>query len=324
MNGDHAPPLPALPTRDPTGHKGTFGTVAVVGGCALADTRMFGAPALSARAALRAGAGLAKLVVPEPLLDACVARTPSATARGLPTHADGALIAHKAAEVFDDAVATADALVIGPGLGPPHTGATTLTLRALGQSDVPVIADADALNALAATPDFQPDLRASAVFTPHPGEFRRLAETLRITGDPTDPAHRPAAAEAMALRLGVIIVLKGHNTVVSDGLRTWICERGHACLATAGTGDVLAGLIGGLTAQFVAPGPRTIGSVELPKPPGKALNLFDAARLAVQAHAIAGETWAVEQSASGGMLAAELADLLPSVLEELRASASGD
>lgn len=188
----------------------------------------------------------------------------------------------------------------------------------LNQQDVPVIADADALNALAATPDFQPDLRASAVFTPHPGEFRRLAQTLKINADPTDPSTRPAAAEAMALRLGVIVVLKGSNTVVSDGLRTWTCTRGHACLATAGTGDVLAGLIAGLTAQFVAPGPSVIENLELPKPPGKPLDLFDAARLAVQAHAIAGETWAESHHAEAGLLATELADALPAALESLR------
>jgi ADP-dependent NAD(P)H-hydrate dehydratase len=311
-------PLPPLPARDPEGHKGTFGTVCVVGGCALRESRMFGAPALAARAALRAGAGLAKFTVPSPVLDSAVALTPSATARGLPTDDDGRLIAHEAAEVFDTAASDADAIVIGPGFGPSHAGAASLTIRALAHAECPVVADADALNALAETPDFWLDLRAAAVFTPHPGEFRRLAEPLRLRGDPTDQSDRPALAAAMAQRLGVILVLKGAHTVVSDGLRTWVCERGHPCLATAGTGDVLAGLIGGLAAQFVAPGPRSVGGVELPRPAKKPLDLYDATRLGVQAHAIAGEAWARDHDATGGLLAEELADALPGVLESLR------
>lgn len=324
MNGDQPPPLPVVPTRDPSGHKGTFGTVAVVGGCALPGVRMFGAPALAARAAFRAGCGLVRLIVPESVLDATVSLSPSATAAGLPTHADGSLVPHKAAEVFDRGVRDADAIVIGPGLGPAHTGAAGLTLRALGQTEVPVIADADALNALAATPDFQPDLRASTIITPHPGEYRRLAETLKLDFDPVAPDQRAFAAEAMALRLGVVVVLKGANTVVSDGLRTWICDRGHAALATAGTGDVLAGLIGGLIAQFVGPGPQAIGGMVLPRPPGKPLDLFDSARLGVEAHAIAGEQWAESHHAAAGLLASELADELPTVLESLRDGPEND
>ncbi len=316
---DEPHPLPPLPPRDPEGHKGTFGTVCVVGGCAVPASHMFGAPALAARAALRAGAGLAKLAVPAPVIDHAVALSPSATARALPAENDGALVPHEAAEVFDTAAADADAIVIGPGLGPAPSGAAALTIRALAHAECPVVADADALNALAATPDFWLDLRAAAVFTPHPGEFARLAEPLRLRGDATDHRERPALAEAMAQRLGVIVVLKGARTVVSDGLRTWTCERGHACLATAGTGDVLAGLIGGLAAQFVAPGPRVVGGLELPRPSGRPLDLYDAARLAVQAHALAGEAWAHDHDAEAGLLAEELADALPSVLESLRA-----
>src|SRR5690606_19702278 len=93
---DAALPLPPLPPRDPAGHKGTFGTVAIVGGCATPATRMIGAPALAALAALRAGAGLARLVMPAPILDAGLTITPSATGRPLPTDATGAVIPHEA------------------------------------------------------------------------------------------------------------------------------------------------------------------------------------------------------------------------------------
>jgi NAD(P)H-hydrate epimerase len=95
------------------------------------------------------------------------------------------------------------------------------------------------------------------------------------------------------------------RTVVSDGHQTWVCTRGHPCLGTAGTGDVLSGLIAGLIAQH-ASGPRRV------------LSLFDATRLAVLAHAIAGEQWAATHQASAGLLAAELAENLPAALETLR------
>jgi NAD(P)H-hydrate repair Nnr-like enzyme with NAD(P)H-hydrate dehydratase domain len=146
---------------------------------------------------------------------------------------------------------------------------------------------------------------------PHPGEFRRLAKPLSITHDPTNPDERPAAAEALAQRLGCIAVLKGQNTVVSNGLETWTCQRGHPCLATAGTGDVLTGVIASLIAQYVAPGPRAIGSIELPKPKDKPLDLYDAARLAVEIHALAGERWAEQTESTTGLKADELADLIP-------------
>lgn len=310
--------LPPLPPRDPTGHKGTFGTAAVVGGCAMEGSRMFGAPALAAHAALRSGCGLAKIIAPEPVLDRAISLTPSATGRALPVDDNRDLVPHLAAEMFDESAADADVIVVGPGLGPGE-GARSVVLRAMGQTETPVVVDADGLNLLAGVPDYAGDLRAQSVMTPHPGEFRRLAEPLKIGHDPTDRASRPAAAERMAQRLGCVVVLKGAGTVVSDGLRTWVCGRGHACLGTAGTGDVLAGLIGGLIAQFVAPGPRAAGPIELPKPAQKPLDLFDAARLAVEAHAIAGEQWAEARGADAGMLADELADMLPGVLASMRA-----
>lgn len=311
--------LPPLPPRDPAGHKGTFGTALIVGGCARTDARMFGAPALSARAALRSGVGLAKLLCPEPVLTHAIALCPSATGRALPVNeTDGDLIPHRAAEIFDDASADADVIAIGPGLGQSEP-ARTLTLRALNQTDTPVVADADALNLLASTNELHLDLHAQAVLTPHPGEYKRLAETLRINLDPTIADQREPAAEALAQRLGCVVVLKGAGTVVSDGLRTWTCDRGHPCLATAGTGDVLTGVIAALIAQFVAPGPRAIGGIEMPRPTGKPLDLYDASRLAVQAHALAGELWTDHAAADAGMLAQELADTLPTVITAMRA-----
>jgi NAD(P)H-hydrate epimerase len=178
-----------------------------------------------------------------------------------------------------------------------------------------VVVDADALTALAATPELHRDFRAAAVLTPHPGEFRRLAAALNITHDPAETSSRAAAAEALAQRLGCVVVLKGAGTVVSDGQRTWVCSAGGPVLATGGTGDVLSGVIAGVIAQYVAPAhpPRA------PRPPGRPLDLYDAARVAVQAHALAGERWSALHKASAGMLAPELGEFVPEVMEQMRA-----
>lgn len=302
----HAPPR--LPSRDPGGHKGTFGTVAVVGGACTEEARMIGAPALAAIGALRAGAGLARLYMPEPVLTAGMAACPSATGAPIPVDEDGGYLAGDAPRVFDAALDSCDALVIGPGMGSGKTE-QDLALRAVAQERVPVVVDADAINNLAAVPDLHRDFRARAVLTPHPGEFARLAGALRIPFQPGRPESRAPGAQAAAQRLGCIVVLKGAATVVSDGQQTWVCERGHCCLATAGTGDVLAGVIAGVIAQ------HGVARAGAPGP----LPLLDCTKAAVLAHALAAETWAAAHRASGGMLAAELAAIIPECLETLRA-----
>lgn len=326
MTDDRAMADPTLPARDPRGHKGSFGTVAVVGGCVSGGAMMVGAPALAALGALRAGAGLAKLVCPGPVLATALAVAPSATGLVLPTDASGAIVGHEAAAMLDSVLGGCDALVVGPGLGTDaegRQGVQAVALRALQQDEVPVVVDADAINAMARVPELTRDLHAPAVLTPHPGEFRRLAEALRIRQDPTDPAQRPAGAAAMAQKLGCVVVLKGPGTVVTDGQRTWVCRRGHPCLGTAGTGDVLSGVIAGLLAQFTGRINPTLAG--LPEATRRALghgsatiDLFDAARAGVLAHAIAGERWAQTHGASGGLLAAELAGLVPGAVESLR------
>ncbi|CAG0992066.1 Bifunctional NAD(P)H-hydrate repair enzyme Nnr [Phycisphaerales bacterium] len=293
--------IPSLPRRDPRGHKGTFGTVGVVGGCGAHDVRMIGAPALAALGALRAGAGLVRLIAPGPILSEAIALCPSATGKALPVDEDGALAFGTAVQAFDKATDGCDALVIGPGWGEGGV-VQALALRAVQQEDRPLVVDADALNALAKIPELHQDFRARAVLTPHPGEFVRLAQSLKIKLDPTRDESRPHAAAALAQRLGCVVVLKGAGTVVSDGLEAWTCEHRHACLAAAGTGDVLAGVIAGLLAQHAA-----------------AMSLFDLARLGVEAHARAGERWERSRGATGGMLASELAEEVPAAVEELRA-----
>lgn len=303
--------IPPLPQRPSEGHKGTFGRVAVVGGCAADDPRMIGAPALTALGAVRTGCGLVKVAAPEPILDRVLGIVPFATGLALPTDAGGDLDAPAAAERFDQLAGQSDALAVGMGLG-RSDGARAVVIRAIVQEDAPLVLDADGLNLLATVPEFWRDLRAHAVLTPHPGEARTLMKALSLPADPGhDPAgDRPAriaACAAIAQRLGCVVVLKGQNTVVSDGLRAWVCRAGHPCLATGGTGDVLTGVIAGLIAQARA------GRAATP-------DLFACAQAGVEAHAHAGMAWAEAHHASGGMTPTDLADLIPPQIERLRRS----
>jgi NAD(P)H-hydrate epimerase len=255
---------------------------------------------LASLGALRAGAALCIAAAPEPLVPAILAANPSATGLPLPVDGEGRLVPHAVAAAIDAHAARAGALVIGPGLGTGFAE-SQVTMRMLSIDDGrPVVVDADAINNLALMPQFDLDLRAPMVLTPHPGEFARLAEALRIHADPTDPVARPYAAERLAQRLGCVVALKGHGTVVSDGTETWTCRRGNDVLAVGGSGDVLAGVVAGIVVQH-----------------GRALGLYDCTRLAVEAHAIAGERWAERAGGTAGMLAAELAAEIPAALASL-------
>lgn len=314
--------LPRLPRRAPDWHKGTAGTVAIVGGSCNAGMRMIGAPALSALGALRAGAGLARLVMPGPILNEGLVLCPGATGIELPCGVDGLFAPHVAAEVVDRVLANCTCIAVGPGLG-VSDGSSAAVLRAVQNEERPLVLDADGINALARIPEFLRDFRAAAVLTPHPGEFRRLVGAMGMQGDLGLSQSRERACEHLAQRLGRVVVLKGRGTVISDGLRTWTCPAGHPCLATAGTGDVLTGVIGAVIAQFVPPLDQLLLRAKFAKLPvdaARPLDMFDAARLAVWAHARAGEMWAAHTGAEAGLLATELAGLIPAALEEVRAT----
>ena len=294
MNIEHD--TPALPARDPHGHKGTFGSVCVFGGRCAGGQRMIGAPCLAALAALRVGAGLARIAAPDPIIDACLTIAPSATGTPLPVDGAGEIVPAEAARALAEATDSSSVIVIGPGLG-VSDAAGALALQSVVQDERPVIVDADAINALARHPELQRDIRASAILTPHPGEFARLAQSLALDGAPT-----PENAQRLAGFLGVIVALKGSTTIVADALRVWAHEAALPQLATGGTGDVLAGAIAGLVAQH-----------------GKELGLFACAQAGVAAHAGAAEEWGESYAADGGMLATELLDSLPGAVDALRA-----
>lgn len=296
-----------LPSRPVDGHKGVFGRVGVVGGCASDDPRMVGAPALAALGAVRAGCGLVKIAAPGGILDAVLGMAPFATGLALPGD-KGGLDGAGSAECFDELAGGVDALCVGMGLGRSE-GARAVALRCVLQEDAPAVLDADGLNLLAETPEFWREVRAALVITPHPGEARRLLDALSMRGEPTGTeGERVDACVGLARRLGCVVVLKGAGTVVSDGLRAWVCRAGHPCLATGGTGDVLAGVIAGLIAQGRE---------------GRGPDLFGCAQAGVLAHARAGEAWAAANRASGGMTPVDLAGLIPAQVEALREGPGG-
>lgn len=315
-------PPPRLPARNATGHKGDFGRVTVVGGCALAGSRMIGAPALAARAAGRAGAGLVRLLCPEGVLNEALTLADHCTGRALPVNADGSIQASDAVAVLDEEIENADVVVIGPGLG-RGAGPRALALRAVQQKLTPVVIDADAINELSETPQLALDFHAPAVITPHPGEFARLAKALGMDTNATDDTKRPQAAEQLAQRLGCVVVLKGARTVVSDGIQTWSDDTADSALATGGTGDVLAGLIGGLIAQHARPVTHELARAKLGArarlmPSDGRMTLFDIARCAVVAHAHAARLWREKHHANAGLTPGELADELPEAVTALR------
>jgi NAD(P)H-hydrate epimerase len=264
--------LPRLASRAPTSHKGRFGHVLLIGG----DRGLGGAILLSAQSALRSGAGMVSVATRSEHVAAALARTPEAMVLG--TSSANQLMA---------LLQKVSVLVVGPGLGQAAWGRSLLSAAA--NAPLPQVWDADALNLLA---EARVSLPEGCVITPHPGEAARL---LGI-GTADVQADRPAAARALSKKYTAVVVLKGAGSLIAhpDG-RLALCHQGHPAMATAGLGDVLAGLLGALLAQGMAP--------------------FDAACLAVWLHANAGE----QQGKSGRGLAAS--DLIPAIRQLLEEQA---
>jgi NAD(P)H-hydrate epimerase len=286
--------LPALPPRARDAHKGDFGRVLVVAG----SRHYPGAAVLAAQGAGRAGAGLVHLAVPQGLVPAVVAAAPFAILQPCPETVEGGF-SLSAADELRAAAAQATAVVLGPGLGrEPETG--RLLVRLLRDVPCPLVLDADALNLLAGLGDEPFAARraatdAATVLTPHPGEFARL------TGLPRPaPAERLPQAARYAAEHGVIVVLKGAGTVVTDGRRAWVEPAGNPGMATGGMGDVLAGMLGALLAV-----------------PHLLPDAAAAAALAVHAHAVAGDV-AARDLGEAGVLPGDVARRVGKVLEAAR------
>ncbi|HEY8170290.1 MAG TPA: NAD(P)H-hydrate dehydratase [Candidatus Limnocylindria bacterium] len=279
-----------LPARPERAHKGDFGRLLIVAG----SIDFPGAALLCALGALRSGAGVVRVATAESVAARVAGSVPEVTWMALDEEAPG-LIAPGGWRRVAVEVDAHDAVVIGPGMG--SQPATQRRARQLVSSMAgPAVVDADGLNALADQARWWQGIGASLVLTPHPGEFARLTGEAAPAGD-DDDARSSAAAEA-ALRWKQVVVLKGAHTVVAapggEVLRSNVAT---PTLATAGSGDVLAGAIGAFLASGAAP--------------------LVAAGLAVAVHGAAG-LLAAERIGLTGVMARDLANLLPEAIAQLR------
>jgi ADP-dependent NAD(P)H-hydrate dehydratase len=275
--------LPLLPRRRPDAHKGDFGLALIVSG----SRGMAGAAALAGMAALRGGAGLVRLAVPESIQETVAGFEPSYMTVPLPADAAGRLTAAAFDRIAELAEA-ATAVACGPGLG-RSLDLDQLVLRLYQEIGKPMVFDADALNALSGEPEALLQHTGPRILTPHPGEFARLV------GRKLDAELRNEAAVQLAARCGVVVVLKGHRTLVTDGARQAINTTGNPGMATGGTGDVLTGLITALACQHLA--------------------AFDAARLGVHLHGRSGDL-AAEEIGQVSLVAGDLIQYLPEAFLE--------
>lgn len=240
--------LPKLPPRPKDGHKGLFGRVLVVGG----HEQMIGAPVLAGLSALRMGAGLVQIAMPQSVLPQALGIVSELIGLGLKGSSTGQLT--KSATM-------ADALVIGPGLG--QSPAARSHLFGLLKLDKPAVLDADALNLIAKEKQWPAGIKLRAVLTPHPGEMARLARFIGEQTVPSDESGRLKIAAELARRTQQVIVLKGHATIITDGQSAYVNRTGDSTLSKAGTGDVLSGMIGCLLGQKMKPLEAAILAVHL-------------------------------------------------------------
>ncbi len=262
--------LPKLQPRRADAHKGDFGRVLIVAG----SRGMSGAAVLAGSAALRGGAGLVTVACPEDVWPIVAAGNPCYMT--LP-------LAKGDTSNLRDAAAKADIVVAGCGLGRSPL-ATECVLPVLARSKRLVL-DADALNIVADSPQLL-SRRCERILTPHPGEFSRLSGVAAADIQ----ARREEVSIEFAQKFGGVLVIKGNGTLVCDGQRLYQNTTGNPGMATAGSGDVLSGVIAALWAQ--------------------GLPAFEAAQLGVYLHGLAGDL-ARDQLGETSLTAADLLDYLP-------------
>jgi NAD(P)H-hydrate epimerase len=296
--------LPRLPRRPLDGHKGTFGTVQVIAG----SRGMTGAAVLVGRAAQRAGAGLVRVACPATLQDVVATGSPCYTTFGIRQHTDGTFGDGAAEELIEHA-RTADVVAIGPGLGQGEGVASFVNTVVRGLPEMPIVLDADGLNAVAPFSGELPERAEPLILTPHPGEFARL---LGVSVKEVIEKRELLAVE-FAARAGVVLLLKGANTLVSErvagspGAQSGTHPQakllrnttGNPGMATGGSGDVLTGVIAALV--------------------GQGLGAFDAAALGAWVHGRAGDI-AAARLGQTGLIATDILDHLPLAFRELEAN----
>jgi hydroxyethylthiazole kinase-like uncharacterized protein yjeF len=272
----------SLPARRPSSHKGTFGHAGIIAG----SVGKTGAAAMAAQAALRIGAGLVTVAVPSSVNDVLEAKLLEAMTVPMP-ETKSRTFARSAFDRLTAFIAARTAIAIGPGLS-THPETVELVQALTKQLDRPAVLDADALNALAGRASMLTACKTPPILTPHPGEMARLESDATPQ---TVNADRIGTAARFARERGVFIVLKGARTVVArpDGTAA-ICPTGNPGMATAGTGDVLTGMIVGLLAQGLSP--------------------WEAACAATYLHGSAGDLASADKG-QAGLIAGDLIERIP-------------
>ncbi|MDI9514533.1 MAG: NAD(P)H-hydrate dehydratase [Clostridiaceae bacterium] len=275
-----------LPPRPEDGHKGTFGKVLVIAG----SYAMPGAAILCAQSAYRMGSGLVKLAVPREIVPVLAARVTEAVYA--PMESRNGHIVHTDSALLKELLDSCDSVLVGPGLS-CNEDTRELVHQVIDLCRKPLVLDADALNVIVSDTEVLSRLKCEAVITPHPAEMARLlgTDTKSVQSD------RIGAAKAFAEEYGLTVVLKGAGTVIAgpDG-RVSINPTGNNGMATAGSGDVLAGMIASLMGQDVLP--------------------YEAAVAAVFIHGLAGDRAAAEKGV-WGMTASEISERIGAELQAI-------
>lgn len=235
---DHEKVLSLLPDRKPESHKGDYGRILLLCG----SRGYTGAAALAARGALRCGAGLVYLGVPESIYAIEATKLDEPIVFPLPD--EKGMLSRGAAAQVRDKLAGMDAVLIGPGLGQSE-GTLVVLQTVLREFNGPVVVDADGINLLAAHKDLLRGRTRPTILTPHEGEFGRIGGPLGM--------NREEIAMAFARSLGCILLLKGHRTLITDGNICYRNTTGNPGMAVGGSGDVLAGMITALLGQGMGP-----------------------------------------------------------------------
>jgi NAD(P)H-hydrate epimerase len=276
--------VPRLRPRDPNSHKGTYGRVLIVGG----SRGMTGAVGLAGMAATRGGAGLVTVAVPDTCLETVASYDPCFMTVPLAADEQGRLVADAAPELSQRA-AQSTAIGIGPGLS-RSPGVTHVVTHVYKRFAGPMVVDADALNALASRPTRLAGAGGPRIITPHVGEFCRLI------GEELAPDACRERAQALAAEQQLIVVLKGHHTLVTDGSHHYENRTGNPGMATGGAGDVLTGVITALLGQGLSP--------------------LDAAVLGVHVHGVAGDL-ACDEVGEISLIATDILEYLPDAFQQL-------
>ena len=283
-----------LPARPPDANKGTFGTAVVIAG----SPGYTGAAAMASMAVLRSGAGLSMLAVAEGLQDIMAAKLTEVITHPLPQTADRAISSEAVAPALEFCK-KAKSVVLGCGLG-THDETCRFVHEFVRSIDKPAVVDADGLNCLSKDVSILEGPQGELVLTPHPGEMSRLIGT----GIPEIQSNRLDTAREAASRFHSVVVLKGARTLIADPSgRVFINMTGNVGMASGGTGDVLAGIIGGLLAQ--------------------GMSTFEAAVCGVYIHGKAGDIAACELGETG-MIAGDLLEAVPYAITEVQGGQSCD